>query len=415
MRRTGLQLDRGLLLSACGLVFFGIVVLYSAGQTDVTTRAAGVWYKQFVWLAIGCGGAWVAYQFSPRILEWLAPAAYGVSVLLLGLTLVIGTGAGTAAGSKSWLSIGGVQLGQPSELAKVAVVLMLARVLSGRREPPRSLRELLPACLVVGVPFLLVMKQPDLGSAIVFVGILFAMLFWAGTPVRYLVMLASPGVSLLLAFSTLSWSLWIVSITALLLLWRPYFSEGVATFLANVAAGTIAIPLWSKLAPYQQNRLLTFLNPEADPQRAGYHAIQSKVAIGSGGLLGQGYTAGPQKRLAFLPEQHTDFVFSVVGEELGFVGVAVALVLFLSLFLSLVRIARSTGDSFSSLVAFGILGLLFTHVFENVGMTVNLMPITGIPLPFFSYGGSFFIICLSCLGLCFRIAADSRKSGYLEF
>ncbi len=176
--------------------------------------------------------------------------------------------------------------------------------------------------------------------------------------------------------------------------------------------GTIALPLWQRLAPYQQNRLLTFLNPEADPRAAGYHAIQSRVAIGSGGWFGTGYTQGPQKRLAFLPEQHTDFVFPVVGEELGFVGVMVALSLFLALFLALLRIARRATDSFSSLVTFGILGLFFTHVFENVGMTVNLMPITGIPLPFFSYGGSFFIICSLCLGLAFRVAWDSRQSGY---
>jgi rod shape determining protein RodA len=151
-----------------------------------------------------------------------------------------------------------------------------------------------------------------------------------------------------------------------------------------------------------------------DPRAAGYHAIQSRVAIGSGGWFGAGYTQGPQKRLAFLPEQHTDFVFSVVGEELGFVGVLVALGLFLALFLVLLRIARRATDSFSSLAVFGIVGLFFTHVFENVGMTVNLMPITGIPLPLFSYGGSFFIICALCLGLALRVAWDSRLSGYTD-
>ena len=168
--------------------------------------------------------------------------------------------------------------------------------------------------------------------------------------------------------------------------------------------------------PYQQNRLLTFLNPEVDPQKAGYHAIQSKVAIGSGGWFGTGYTQGPQKRLAFLPEQHTDFVFSVVGEELGFVGVHGGA--------GPVRGAVPVAASGSpagpptrsrASTVFGILGLLFTHVFENVGMTVNLMPITGIPLPFFSYGGSFFLICCACIGIAFRVAAESRSVGYHEF
>ena len=177
----------------------------------------------------------------------------------------------------------------------------------------------------MGVPFLLVLKQPDLGSALVFVGILFAMLFWAGARPLLLFLLASPGFGLLLGFSTLGWTLWMIALFAILAFYRPYILDSVMVYLANVVMGAIAIPLWSRLQTYQQNRLLTFLNPEIDPQKAGYHAIQSKVAIGSGGWFGTGYTEGPQKRLAFLPEQHTDFVFSVVGEELGFAGVMTAL------------------------------------------------------------------------------------------
>lgn len=405
-------LDRRLLWVSLALTTFGIVTLYSAGQTDVPTHAAGVWSRQLFWFMIGVVVGWVVFHLSLRLLEWLAPALYGFSLLLLVIVLAVGTGAGTAQSSHSWLSIGGHQIGQPSELAKVATVLMLARYLSGRREPPRSFRDLLVPGIIVGVPFLLVLKQPDLGSAIVFMGVAFSMLFWAGVRPRLLFMIASPGLSLLLAFNNWTWGAWMVGFTALLVYWRPYIYDSVAVWLLNVAMGTVALPLWQRLAPYQQNRLLTFLNPEADPRAAGYHAIQSRVAIGSGGWFGTGYTQGPQKRLAFLPEQHTDFVFPVVGEELGFVGVMVALSLFLALFLALLRIARRATDSFSSLVTFGILGLFFTHVFENVGMTVNLMPITGIPLPFFSYGGSFFIICSLCLGLAFRVAWDSRQSGY---
>jgi rod shape determining protein RodA len=408
----GPTVDRHLLMVSAGLIAFGLLTLYSAGQTDVPTRAAGVWHRQFVWVGIGIVAAGVVFQLSPRLLEWLAPALYGFSLFLLVLVLLVGTGAGTAASSNSWLSIGGHQIGQPSELAKVATVLMLARYLSGRREPPRSLGDLLVPGLIVGAPFLLVLKQPDLGSAIVFVGIAFAMLFWAGVRPRLLFLLALPGLSLLLAFNDWTWGVWMVFFTALLFVWRPYISDALVVWFLNVAMGAIALPLWKRLAPYQQNRLLTFLNPEVDPRAAGYHAIQSRVAIGSGGWFGTGYTEGPQKRLAFLPEQHTDFVFPIVGEELGFLGVAIALVLFLALFLTLLRIARRATDSFSSLLIFGILGLLFTHVYENVGMTVNLMPITGIPLPFFSYGGSFFVICCLCLGLAFRVANDSRQSGY---
>ena len=407
-------IDRQLAWVALALMAYGFVILYSAGQTDVPTGGAGVWQRQFIWFGVGLLAGWGAFQTSPRLLEWLTPAIYGFSLVLLVVVLVVGTGAGTAAGSHSWLAIGGVRVGQPSELAKVATVLMLARYLSSRREPPRSLRDLLAPGAIVGVPFLLVLKQPDLGSALVFIGIFFAMMFWAGVRPRLLFMIASPGISLLLAFSNVAWAFWIIGFTALLFYWRPYVLDGLTFWLLNVASGTVAMPLWHRLAPYQQNRLLTFLNPEVDPRAAGYHAIQSRVAIGSGGWLGTGYTEGPQKRLAFLPEQHTDFVFSVVGEELGFIGVAVSLVLFMALLLILVRIARRATDSFSSLVVFGILGLLFSHVFENVGMTVNLMPITGIPLPFFSYGGSFFIICCLCLGLVFRVAWDSRLAGYAD-
>ena len=408
----GPAIDRNLVLVSLGLMLFGLATLYSAGQTDVPTRAAGVWHRQFVWFGVGIVACAIIYNISLRVLEWLAPALYAFSILLLGLVLLVGTGAGTAESSHSWLSIGGHQIGQPSELAKVATVLMLARFLSSRKEAPRSLKDLIGPALIVGVPFLMVLKQPDLGSALVFVGIFFAMLFWSGVRPRLLFLMATPGISLLLAFNTLTWSAWIIVFVMILIAWRPYVWDWTMFLAANVAMGAIAMPLWTRLAPYQQNRLLTFLNPEVDPRAAGYHAIQSRVAIGSGGWFGTGYTEGPQKRLAFLPEQHTDFVFSVVGEELGFLGVFVALSLFLTLFLVLLRIARRAPDPFSSLVVFGIVGLFFTHVFENVGMTVNLMPITGIPLPLFSYGGSFFIICLLCLGVALRVAYDSRASGY---
>ena len=405
-------IDRNLIMVGLALMLFGLATLYSAGQTDVPTRAAGVWHRQFIWFGVGIVACAAIYNVSLRVLEWLAPALYAFSILLLGVVLVVGTGAGTAESSHSWLSIGGHQIGQPSELAKVATVLMLARFLSSRKEAPRSLSHLIGPALIVGVPFLMVLRQPDLGSALVFVGIFFAMLFWSGVRPRMMFLLATPAISLLLAFNTLAWGVWIIVFVLILIAWRPYVWDWTTFLAANIAMGAIAMPLWTRLAPYQQNRLLTFLNPEVDPRAAGYHAIQSRVAIGSGGWFGTGYTEGPQKRLAFLPEQHTDFVFSVVGEELGFLGVFVALTLFLMLFLVLLRIARRASDPFSSLVVFGIIGLFFTHVFENVGMTVNLMPITGIPLPLFSYGGSFFIICLLCLGVALRVAYDSKAAGY---
>jgi rod shape determining protein RodA len=396
------------------LAAYGLAMVYSAGQTDVPSYAEMAWVRQTAWMGLAAVTAFVASRASFRILDWAAPGIYVFGIALLVLTLFVGTGAGSAASAKSWLTIAGVRVGQPVEVAKIATVLYLARHLSGLRQPPETLRALVRPGLITGLPFVLVMAQPDLGSAIVFIGILFAMLFWAGVRPSLLLLLASPVVSLILAVDAQWWGAWILVLTVLLLIWRTYVTEGVFIWLVNSAMGVLAIVLWNRLKPYQQQRLVSYLNPEADPAATGYQAIQSKVAIGSGGWFGNGWLQGPQKRLAFLPEQPTDFIFSVVGEELGFAGVLVALSLFLALFLTLIRIARRATDPYGSLVVFGVLGLLFTHVFENVGMTINLMPITGIPLPFFSYGGSFVLACGLAVGLCYRVARDSRLSGYAD-
>jgi len=408
------EIDRPLVGVGAALIVFGLATLYSAGRTEAPTFVNQIWQRQLVWLVLGIGCAWLVFRTSPRVLEWATPLVYGAAIVLLLLTLVVGTGAGTAASSRSWIAIGGVRLGQPAEFVKVAVVLMLGRWLADRPAPPANLRELVPAALLAGIPAALVFLQPDLGSALVFVGIFFAMQFWAGTRAWLLFLLASPAVGLILAFSTLAWGAWILVLFGLLIWWRPYMWEGLAVMLVNVACGAVALPLWQRLAPYQQNRLLAFLNPEiVDPRAAGWHVIQSKVAIGSGGLFGRGFAEGSQKALGFLPAQHTDFIFSVVGEELGFLGVVVAVALFCALVLILMRIARRATDPYSSLCVFGIAALFFIHIVENIGMTVNLMPITGIPLPFFSYGGSFLLTCLVSLGIVLRVAWESRQSGYV--
>lgn len=397
------------------LLIAGLLTLYSAGQTDVPSAAAEIWKRQLVWLGLGLVAGALAARVSPRILEWVTPVLYWGAVVLLLLTLIVGTGAGTAAGSKSWLAIGGVRLGQPAELAKIATILMLARHLGGARETPFTLTQLLPSLGIVGVPFVLTGLQPDLGSALVFVGILFATLFWAGVNHWLLLMLASPLLSLLFAFSTMSWGAWLLVLTVVLLWVRPYVAEGLTVWFGNVAMGVLALELWKQLAPYQQNRLLSFLNPELDPRSTGWNIIQSKVAIGSGGLLGKGFTEGTQKRLAFLPEQHTDFVFSVLGEEFGFAGVLLVLLLFLVLFYAAIRIAARAPDGYTSLLAAGVTGMFLTHVFVNIGMTIGVMPIVGIPLPFFSYGGSFLLTSCIAVGLVMRVAWEGRLSKYDRF
>jgi len=405
------QPDKALVAPVGALALYGLATLYSAGQTDVPTFVATIWQRQLLWLGLCLVVAAITFRTSPRMLEWATPYVYGIALFLLLLTLFIGTGAGTAAGSKSWIAIGGRRFGQPAELAKLAVILMLARWLATLRQPPTMLRDLIVPGLIAGVPGFLVLKQPDLGSAIVFAAILFFMLFWAGTKFSLLVLAASPVIGLVLAFSTVAWGVWIAVLAGLLLWWRPYLWEGFAIMGLNVLGGVLALPFWNRLAPYQQNRLLAFLNPDVDPRAAGWHVIQSKVAVGSGGLLGKGFTEGTQKRLAFLPAQHTDFIFAVVGEEMGFIGVSIALALFLILLLRCTRIASRATDSFSSLAAFGLAASWFVHVMVNVGMTLNLMPITGIPLPFFSYGGSFMLISWLAIGALVRFSAEGRGRG----
>ncbi len=406
------RIDKTLLVVTMLLIGLGLVTLYSAGQTDVTTSVVDAWKRQLVWLGLGVVVGALVFRISPRLLEWGTPFFYSGAIVLLLITLVVGVGAGTAAGTKSWISIAGVRLGQPAELAKIATILMLAKMLGERRHPPATIIEAIPLCLVAAVPFILVGLQPDLGSAIVFLSTMFIVLYWGGVKPSLLLLLASPIFSLVLAFSTISWGIWIVFLTVFLVWVRPYVLEGVGVWLINAVMGIGALGLWQQLQPYQQNRLLSFLNPEVDPRATGWHIIQSKIAIGSGGLIGEGFTAGTQKRLAFLPAQHTDFVYSVVGEEAGFVGVLITLGLFAMLILACIRIARNSSDPFSSLLAFGIAGMFATHVLVNVGMTIGIMPITGIPLPFFSYGGSFVLTCTTLVALALRVEWESRGASY---
>ncbi|SVC08967.1 uncharacterized protein METZ01_LOCUS261821, partial [marine metagenome] len=180
----------------------------------------------------------------------------------------------------------------------------------------------------------------------------------------------------------------------------------VTVLLANLVAGTISTPLWNSLADYQKNRILVFLDPSVDPRGAGYHVIQSMVAIGSGGITGKGFMEGTQKRFNFLPEQHTDFIFSIIGEELGFLGTLSTLVLFGFILFTLLKMAEKTADTFAGLVIFGILGAWIVHVFVNVGMTISVVPVTGIPLPFISYGGSFLFMSWVAIGMATRVVQE---------
>jgi rod shape determining protein RodA len=403
------NVDLKLVVTALLLTIYGVAIVYSAGQTDFRTVATGQWKNQLAWTVIGIVGAFTVSRASVRLIEWLTVPAY-VSTLLLLLALLVGlgSGAGTATSTTGWLTIGGHRFGQPAELAKLTVVLMLARVLGQNRVAPKSMIELWKPLIVTALPLLLIVAQGDLGTSIVFVGIFFAMLFWAGVSWPLLVLLASPVISLILGFDARIWGAWFLLLIALVLWFKPYLGEALFVIAASVLTGIVGPLLWEKMPLYRQNRIRVFLDPNIDARGSGYHVIQSQIAIGSGGWFGRGYLNGPQKRLAFLPEQYTDFIFAVVGEELGFIGVTIALALFAFLFIRVIRIAERANDSFGSLVAFGLLASWFTHVLENIGMTVNKMPITGIPLPFFSYGGSFMLACWLAIGVLARISSEGR-------
>ncbi len=394
--------DPGFVGVAFLLSVIGVAMIWSAGQLDVPSIVTGIWRRQALWLAIAAVGFFVVSRVPLRWVESVSLLVYLLSIALLILVLIVGSG----PGASSWLRLGGFSL-QPAEVAKLGTILMLARTLGARGEPETRLARLWRPLVLTVIPFSLVLLQPDLGSAITFGVILVGALFWARIPLFTIFMLVSPGVSLLLGFSPTVWGVWFILVVVLMYLRRPYLLEGVVVTLANLAAGALATPMWNQLAPYQQNRLLVFLDPGSDPRGAGWHLIQSQVAIGSGGFLGQGFGGGPQKRLSFLPEQHTDFIFSVVGEELGFIGVFVLLVMYSWLLRRLITTAVRSSDDFGGITVFCVFAVWFAHLLINVGMTVGLMPVTGLPLPFLSYGGSFLLMTFVGVGLAARVAIES--------
>jgi rod shape determining protein RodA len=402
--------DPILAFSVIGLTLFGIAMIYSAGQTEtLKAGVVGAWHQQMMWLGISLVGMAIVTRIQVRWLEWIALPAYILAVAALAATLVVGTGKGTAQGTKSWLAIGPMMV-QPSQFANLATILMLGRVMGAWRDTPNTLLALWKPILVVALPMLLVFKQPDLGTAMVFAGMLLATLYWAGTPVALLFLLLSPMVGLFMAIVPWLYGVYMIALIAFLYFYRLPLLEAVLIVLLNLASGTVAKPLWESLDVYQQNRLLVFIDPSKDPRGAGYNVRQSRVAIGSGGLIGKGYLHGTQKRLAFLPEQHTDFIFAVIAEEMGFVFGTLGVIGAYGINLwRLVKLSERLPDPFAGIVVFGIFGAWFTHIMVNIGMTVGIMPVTGIPLPFLSYGGSFLLATYLALGVAQRVASEQGR------
>ncbi|MFQ5868415.1 MAG: rod shape-determining protein RodA [Candidatus Zixiibacteriota bacterium] len=388
------RIDPYLFLPALLLSLIGILLIFSALQ-DSSDHEASSYLRQLVWLAMGLLVFVAVSAIAPRIYESLSILSYLVALLLLVSLFFFGA---SRLGATRWLSIGSLNL-QPSEFAKAAVILLLARYLANRERPQFRVRWALFSFLVVLLPALLILKQPDLGSSLVVVAVVPGMLFWGGMPIAHIALLLSPVVSLLAAFHWLSWAIFMLVLIVTLFVVRPTLRFAVWVLATNLAAGIFTPLVWQRLHDYQKMRILTFLNPARDPQGAGYQIIQSKIAIGSGGLLGKGFLEGTQSKLAYLPARHTDFIFSVLGEEFGLLGCLVVLILFSVIILRGVQVARKARNHFLSLTAFGATTILAFQVLVNVGVTTGLAPVTGLPLPFMSYGGSSMLLSWSLIGL----------------
>jgi rod shape determining protein RodA len=351
-------LDKLLFCSVVLLVSWGIACIFSAGGG--TGRGGEYALRQFAWSVISCGAYVVIVVIGYRkLMDWAYPI-YGLTLFLLFLTVVL---APKVKGTQSWLSLGVIRF-QPSEFAKISLVIVLANVLS--RYPPLTFISFL-AGLGVGMPALfLVLAQPDAGSVLVYVVIIFAALFVAGSPLKYLGSILGLGTALL-----------------------PV--------------------MWFFLKEYQKMRLLVFLDPTRDPLGAGYNVIQSRIAVGSGSVWGKGFLQGLQSKLRFLPEPHTDFIFSVYAEEFGFWGSFLLLFIFGIILTRIIAAGMKSRDIQGKLLVAGVAAWVWFQMFESIGMSIGLMPVTGLPIPFLSYGGSSLLSLSIALGMLGSVYAASAK------
>lgn len=396
-------LDYAMAITALLLIALGLSMVYSA--TTVPGAHEGLWVRQLGWCGIALVGAWLATAVHYRVYDSLAYPIYGLSLVLLVAVLLVGT---SAMGAKRWLEIGPLKF-QPSEVAKIATVFVLARRFDDPKLDLTQMRHWLPALLIVLAPFALVAKQPDLGTALSFPVILIALYYWAGMPGSQLVLGLSPVLNVALFFVTGSRTAFFVVFAALLALFRPRLPFLLLLLVLNGAVSFVVPQLWDHLHDYQKRRIETFLHPGNDPHGAGYQIIQSRIAIGSGGLAGKGFLKGTQKGLAFLPMRHTDFIYSVVGEELGLLGALTVVILYAVVILRGFRIALAARNGFASLMAAGVVSALFYHIMINVLMTIGWAPVTGLPLPLLSYGGTALVVNCFQIGLLQNVALRRQE------
>lgn len=387
-----------LLLTGIGGMFIRSTLLHSNMETD--------WKQHWVTGVIGLILAMVVsrsrYEYLQQWTWWI----YGFTNLSLILVRIIGK---SELGAQSWIGVGGFNI-QPSEFAKVGVIIVMASILS--IEPAQTIGSMLRTLGVLALPTVLIFIQPDLGSSLVFGAIAIGMLYWANANPGWLLLLLSPLISAILFANSLPiWLTW-VAITGVIG-WRclPWYRLGaLGALVVNLVSGGLGRWAWDHiLKSHQRDRLSMFLDPTKDPLGAGYHLIQSQIAIGSGGLWGKGINQGSQTQLEFIPEQHTDFIFSAVGEELGFIGAFLVVAMFWFICFRLVMIAQNARDDFGSLLAVGVLSMIVFQVLVNIGMTIGVSPVTGIPLPWLSYGRSALLTNFLALGLVEAVANGRQR------
>lgn len=389
--------DRPIIYLALILCAIGLLAIYSAVNA---TGNYDHFYRQMAYFGMGVL-LMLLVSFTP--LHYIYQGALWLYVAsLLGLVAVDVLGV-TTLGAQRWLNVFGMKV-QPSEPAKIGFIVLLARLLGQLRADELGFKSVVLWLLLFLPVSALVYLQPDLGTSTVFPAVGLMMLAWAGLPLWFFISGAIPFMAIFLK----PLSFWpLIPIGAgLFYLWRTGVRWVIIGAVVIAAAGSayLAPQLWEHLKPYQKDRLTSFLQPEKDARRSGYQVLQSKVAIGSGGLWGRGYLKGTQSQLRFLPQQHTDFIFAIVGEELGLVGASALLGLFYYLLWRGVQVARRAKSAFAGLVAIGAVSLIAYHVVINIGMTLGLLPVTGLPLPFISYGGSFLWTALTATGLVVSVS-----------
>jgi rod shape determining protein RodA len=377
----------------------GLIALASISPQMIVKSGNDPFSKQMGMAIVGILLIFVVGVISPKYIYNMVWPAYIFTLLLLILVLVMGK---TGLGATRWIRIGPIQF-QPSEFAKITVLLAFAKYLATLKTGINHMKPFFVSIAIVIVPWFLIFVEPDLGTSLAFLAFIFPVLYWAGFKPITIVLILYPALSLL---GSINWYLltgiFIVLLIILYFIRMPLWGK-IAIVLGNIGMALLANPLWNMLKPYQQKRILTFLDPATDPKGAGYQVIQSMVTIGSGGIEGQGFQNGSQTQLGFIPEQHTDFIFTVLAEEFGFIGAFILLALFLVLIWRIVWIASKSKFQFFANIGIGVATLLSFHVLVNIGMTLGVMPVTGLPLPFISFGRSSLLTFMIMIGLIVNI------------